>query len=37
MDVVLDAHQKIGVEVNPSNAHVSLSECRAKSHHKNRQ
>jgi len=37
MDVVLDTNQKIGVEVNPSDVHVSLPECRAKSQHKNRQ
>jgi len=37
MHVVLDTNQKIGVEVNPCNVHVSLSECRGKSQHKNRQ
>jgi len=37
MDMVLDNNHNIGVEVNPSNVHVSLSEYRAKSNLKNRQ
>lgn len=37
--MALDTNQKIGVEVNPRNpsyVHVSLSDFRAKSQHKNR-
>jgi len=37
MDVVLHTNQKNGVEVNPSNVHVSSPECRVKSQHKSRQ